>query len=133
MKKVILYSLLPLFVIILFVAAQSSSPVVSPPPEDIELGWPDDVMSLLERSCFDCHTKGASNIKSKGALNFNKWADYKLSKKVGKLNDISEKVKEKKMPPEKYLGKYPDKVLTDVEIGVITNWANAEADKLMEE
>ena len=133
MKKIILYSLLPLMAIIIFVAAQNSSPIPSPAPEDIELGWPDEVMTLLERSCFDCHTKDGSNIKAKGALNFNKWGDYKLSKKVGKLNDISEVLKEKKMPPGKYIKKYPDKGLTDVEIGVITNWANREAEKLMGE
>jgi hypothetical protein len=133
MKKIVLFSMLPLMTIILFVAAQNYSPTPAPAPEDIELGWPDDVMVIIERACFDCHTKDASNIKSKGALNFNKWTKYKLSKKVGKLNDISEVLKENKMPPEKYINKYPDKGLSDEEIAVIANWANKEADKLMEE
>lgn len=133
MKKIFFYSLLPVIMIIVLVAAQSPSNVPGPVADDIDYGWPEDVMVLLERSCFDCHTKEASNIKSKGALNFSKWNDYKLSKKIGKLNDISEEVKEKKMPPGKYVEKYPAKALSEEEIGVITNWANAEADKLMEE
>lgn len=133
MKKNILYSVLPLMAIIIFVAAQDFTTETTPATDEIELGWPDDVMALLENSCYDCHTKDASNIKSKGALNFSKWEDYKLTKKIGKLNDISESVKEKKMPPKKYLDKFPEKALSDEEIGVVTNWANAEAEKLMEE
>lgn len=133
MKKNILYVLLPFMAIILFVAAQQYTPVVTSPPEDIELGWPDDVMALLERSCFNCHTNDGSSTKAKDALNFSNWEEYKLTKKIGRLNEISEEVKEKKMPPEKYLDKYPDKALTDEEIGILTNWANDEAEKLMGE
>lgn len=133
MKKIIFYSLMPVMMIIVFVAAQSPSNVLSHVPDDIDYGWPEEVMSLLEHSCFDCHTKDASNMKAKDALSFTEWGDYKLSKKIGKLNDISEKVKEKKMPPGKYIDKYPDKALSEEGIGVITNWANAEGDKLMED
>ena len=133
MKKIMFYSLLPLLAIIIFVAAQNSAAVPASAPEDIDLGWPEDVMVLLERSCFDCHTNDASNDKPKDALNFSKWEDYKLTKQVAKLNDISKMVKETKMPPEKYIEKYHDKKLSDAEIGVITNWANAEAEELMGE
>ena len=72
-------------------------------------------------------------MKAKSKLNFSKWEDYKITKKISKLNAISEEVKEKTMPTQKYLKYYPDKALSDEEIGVITTWANAEADKLMEE
>jgi hypothetical protein len=87
MKKITLYSLLPVMMIIVFVAAQSPSKTLTPVPDDIDYGWPEE----------------------------------------------GEEVKAKKMPPGKYAEKYPDKVLTEKEIGVITNWANAEADKIREE
>ena len=135
MKKIILISLIPVLAIILFVAAQSpvSDQIAEAVAEELDLGWPDEVMTLLERSCFDCHSSDAGNMKAKSKLNFSKWEDYKITKKISKLNAISEEVKEKSMPTEKYLKNYPDRVLSDEEIGVITTWANAEADKLMEE
>jgi len=129
MKKNILIIFLPVLAIVLFIAAQSPAPA----SQDLDLGWPDEVITLLERACFDCHTADAGNIKGKGALNLSKWEAYKITKKINKLNGISEEVKEKTMPPKKYLKNNPDNGLTDEEITVITSWANAEADKLMEE
>ena len=135
MKKIILISLIPVLAIILFVAAQIpvSGPLVEPVAEDLDLGWPDEVMTLLERSCFDCHTSESGNIKAKGKLNFSRWENYKITKKISKLNAIGEEIKEKTMPTKKYLKNYPDRALSDEEIGVIATWANAETDKLMEE
>jgi hypothetical protein len=132
MKKLIFVSLVPLLAIFVFIAAQKpeTGMIVQ---EDIDLGWPEEVMVMLEKACFDCHTADASNLKAKSRLNFSKWDDYKLSKKIGKLGDISEEVKQKSMPPAKYVKDYPDRELTDADIGVITNWANAEAEKLMQE
>ncbi len=132
MKKLIFISLVPLLAFFVFIAAQKPETTVIV-QEDIDLGWPEEVMVLLEKACFECHTADASNLKAKSRLNFSKWEDYKLSKKIGKLGDISEEVKIKSMPPEKYVKDYPDRGLTDIEIGVITNWANAEAEKLLQE
>lgn len=133
MKKVLLICGIPLLTIILFVAANNTSQAPMPAMDGLELDWPEEVMTLIETSCFDCHTKEASNAKAKMALNFTKWEDYKLSKKIGKLNDISQEVKEQKMPPKKYISKYPEKALNEEEIRIIAEWANTAADKLMEE
>jgi len=133
MKKSILIMLLPVFAILLFIAAQQPVYQTQPVAEDIELGWPDEVMTILERSCFDCHTSELGSLKPKSKLNFSKWEDYKLTKKIGKLDDIIKEVEEKKMPPKKYLNDYPDHALSDEETKLIKEWANAEADKLMEE
>jgi hypothetical protein len=132
MKRILVFTILPILSIFLFVAAQSISVQKSPVPEEIELGAPDEVMTILERSCFDCHTKDGS-AKAKLSLNFSKWDNYKLTKKIGKLSDIAEEVKEQKMPPKRYIDDYPDKALSGEEIEIIANWANEAADKLMEE
>ena len=133
MKKNILFILLPFMAVVVLVAAQNNPLAPVTPQEELSSDWPEEVKDLIKTSCYDCHTKDASGEKSKKALNFSTWEDYKLTKKIGKLNDISEVLKEKKMPPKKYLEKFPDKALSDKQIGVITNWANAEAEKLMEE
>jgi len=133
MKKSILIIILPVFAVLVFIAAQQPAQVSPVASDDIELGWPEDVMVLLERSCFDCHTAESGNVKGKGKLNFSKWEDYKLTKKIGKLEGISETVEGKKMPPKKYLSKNPEAAFTDEEIKLIVEWADAESDKLMEE
>ena len=133
MQKIIFFSLLPLLAIVIFVAAQNTTSAPAQLSQDIELDWPEDVMTIFESSCYGCHTEGNGSDKSRAALNFSKWEDYKLTKKVGKLNDISEMVKEKKMPPAKYLEKLPEKALSDEQIAVITKWANDVAEKLMGE
>jgi len=133
MKKIILLSILPALAVLLFIAAQSPSPVISSTPDDSELGWPEDVMALLYRSCFDCHTAESGTIKAKGKLNFSKWEEYKLTKKVGKLDGIRGTIEEKDMPPKKYLEKKPEAAFTDEEIKLITEWVNKESSKLMDE
>lgn len=133
MKKFILISFLPVIAFLLFIAAQQPANQPQPVTEDIELGWPDEVMAILERSCFDCHTDELGSLKPKSKLNFSKWEDYKLTKKIGKLDDIIKEVEEGKMPPKKYLDDYPDRALSNDEIKLIKEWASKEADKLMEE
>ena len=129
MKKTLLLSVLPLMALFLFIAAYEPTPA----PDDLDLGWPEEVVIALDKAFFDCHTSESGNVKAKGKLNFSKWEEYKLTKKVGKLDGIRETVESGDMPPEKYLNKYPDNALTEEEVKIITEWANAEMDKLMEE
>jgi len=94
--------------------------------------FPDDIKVVLKTSCYDCHSNDASNDKSKGALNFDQWSDYKSTKMISKLDDIQEVVVEDKMPPEKYLKKYPEKALTDDVKTLVSSWVEEELEKLME-
>lgn len=133
MKKAFYYILFSVFAVFLFVAAQTPQPASLASPDDPQLGWPDDIMALIEQSCFDCHSSESGNLKAKQKLNFSNWADYKLSKQVGKLSDISDEVGEGKMPPEKYISKNPEKALSKENIERIKDWASAESEKLMGE
>jgi mono/diheme cytochrome c family protein len=98
-----------------------------------ELGFPEDIMKIFDRSCFDCHISESSNSKAKLKLNFSKWENLSSKKKVSKLDDICEDVREKDMPPKKYLEKYPDNALSDEEISLVCKWVDEEAEKLMQE
>ncbi|HSG67115.1 MAG TPA: hypothetical protein VK994_00315, partial [Bacteroidales bacterium] len=95
MKRALIYSLLPVMAVFIFVAAQNSNTVGPAAQETPDLGWPDEVVALLENSCYDCHSSDSGNLKARQKLNFLKWEELKVSKQVGKLNDISEEVKEK--------------------------------------
>ena len=92
---------------------------------------PADVKEILKTSCYDCHSQESSNKKAKDALNFDKWDDYKDSKKISKLDAICEVISKDEMPPEKHLEKYPEKVLSDDQKVTVCSWTDKEADKLM--
>ncbi len=93
--------------------------------------FPADVKEVLKTSCYDCHSKDASNKKGTLALNFDKWDDYKLTKRISKLDAICEVIEEGKMPPEKHLKGYPDKALRDDQKALICNWVEDESAKLI--
>ncbi len=109
----------------------SSKTVTNPPQEKAAAAFPEDVQKILETSCFDCHSDASTNVKSKGKLNFSKWADLSDAKKVGKMEAMGEEIKEGNMPPEKYLSKFPDHALTQEKKDVINKWISEESAKLM--
>lgn len=93
---------------------------------------PDDVEKVLSTSCYDCHTTGSNSKDAVKALDFKKWDQYRLTKKIGLLEDICKVIDENKMPPKKYLGYYPDKKLSVEQKELICGWTKNESEKLME-
>ncbi len=93
---------------------------------------PTDVKDILKTSCYDCHSNEASNKKAIDALNFDQWDGYKTTKQISKLESICEVVKEGKMPPEKYLDKNPDAVLSDEQKKIVCDWTDEASAILME-
>ena len=112
---------------VLFLFVQSIRPEL--PQESV---IPDEITSILETSCYDCHFTGASAEKALNALNFDTWEGYRTTKKVGLLADISKVVGEQKMPPGKYLERKPEAKLSEQQVKLLTEWADAEAEKLMQ-
>lgn len=93
---------------------------------------PEEVISILQSSCFDCHTSGSRNKDAREALNFETWDDLRATKKIGSLGKINEMVEENKMPPAKYLEYNPEKKLTEAQKKLILDWATEESSVLME-
>jgi len=92
---------------------------------------PADIQEIFDKSCFGCHNVDTQNDKGKKKLMIDKLADLSKSKLIGKLDGIAETVKEKEMPPEKFLEKYPDNKLTADEAEKLVNWAENAAEELM--
>ena len=124
MKKTVVFLVLAVGVGFLL---QAFKPIPVPGP-----GIPEDVEAVLKTTCYGCHSSDASGQKAKIALNFDKWDNYKLTKKISKLDDICELVTDNKMPPEKYLKSNPDKALSDEQKELICTWTGEETAKLME-
>lgn len=124
MKKNILLSLLTATLVIVL-----SSFLMRPAGETVS-GV--DAKEVLKTHCYGCHTDASSGKISKTKLNFDKWNDYNIAKKISKLEKICEEVEEGKMPPKKFLKSNPGKALSDEQKQLICKWAEAESEKLME-
>lgn len=110
----------------MFILFQSNRP----DPESIPQ-MPEEVSSVLESRCYGCHTTGAKSEDALKAVNFSEWANYRTSKQVAVLGDISNVVEKGKMPPEKYLKSNPEKALTEVQKKLIVDWTKEASDKLL--
>ena len=124
MKKTVLL-LLPIAALVIAL----SSFLTRPAGESVNSG---DAKEVLKAHCYGCHSDASSGKISKTALNFDKWDEYKLSKKISKLAQICEELEKGKMPPKKFLKSNPDKALSDEQKQLICKWTVTESEKLME-
>lgn len=85
--------------------------------------FPDSVKTLLENSCFACHSNTSSNGFAKSALNFDKWDTYKQNDQQKYKGKICDKITADKMPPAGYIKKNPQTKLTEVQKTTICDWA----------
>jgi len=103
---------------------------------------PDDVKSILERSCSDCHSNATnypwySNISpfswfldghirdGRAELNFSVWNTYQPSQRDRKIEEICEQVQSREMPLPSYLWFHRDAAVTDGDIAILCDWANS--------
>ena len=93
---------------------------------------PDNVMKVIDKSCFGCHNSESPNEKAVKKLQFDKLGDLKTYKLVGKLTDIADVVANADMPPEKFLAKKPEATPTAVEKKILLDWAEKTAKELSE-
>ena len=90
---------------------------------------PDNVMNILENSCYDCHSNNTnypwySQVQpirlimdhhveeGKEELNFSEFANYSERRKRNKMRAISEQIEKSKMPLHSYLWLHSDAIIT---------------------
>jgi hypothetical protein len=104
-----------------------------PPPSEPPADFPKKVSEILTNSCYHCHTTEAEAKKPKEAMDFNKWEDYSLTKKISLLTKICEVAEKEEMPPEKYLKQHPEKALSASDVITICNWTKKESENLIKQ
>lgn len=90
------------------------------------LDIPENIKAILDTKCMGCHSDEAKSGKSKMKMNFDKLTngEYSTGKVISKLDKITKMLSKDKMPPQKFLDKYPDKKLTDEESKLLSDWAS---------
>ena len=154
MKPVAKRTLIGLAVVL--AGAQFYRPDRPNPPVDpsqtleANLQVPDGVLSLIERSCTDCHTHGTdwpwySNVAPASWLvahhathgreyvNFDRWGEMTAYEVQDCLDEIAEVVESGEMPLPVYLPLHPEAQMTDAERDQLVAWATSTRDRLREE
>lgn len=151
MKPAVKRTLIGLCVVL--VGAQFFRPDRPNPPVDPQqtleanLQVPDDALSLIERSCGDCHTHGTdwpwySNVAPASWLvarhathgreyvNFDRWGELTKYEAQDTLDEIAEVVESEEMPLPVYLPLHPEARMTEQERERLVTWATETRDVL---
>ena len=136
-----------LLLIQLYRPAKNSGPINS--PADIAAAYPapDQVITVLHKACYDCHSNHTkypwySNIQpvaswladhvgeGKEELNFSEFATFTTKRKLKKLKEIVHEVEEGDMPLNSYTWLHSDARLTPGEKQLLIDWAKSLAQKI---
>jgi hypothetical protein len=121
------------------------------PQEHDILGFmeiPDQVVSLLKNSCYDCHSNNTrypwydkispvswyldKHVKDgKQALNFNEFGLLNQRKMIGTLSTVCEVIESGSMPLVSYTIIHRSAGLDEEEARILCDWAEAGAEQLM--
>ena len=85
---------------------------------------PAAVTAILEKSCIGCHSADGSSL-AKMHVNFTEWGEYSAEELTSTGQDIAKILNKGKMPPKKFLKKYPEAKLTEEEKTTLIKWAEA--------
>jgi hypothetical protein len=153
MKK--LLKILAVAVVVGFVVLQFFRPDFTNPPvnqaETLEsaIQVPENVQTILNRSCKDCHSNEtkypwyskiqpgawfmAGHIEDgRRELNLSVWNTSEPRRKKKKLAEICEQVQSKEMPLPSYLWIHWDAKMSDADIKTLCDWTEAEKARIVE-
>jgi|TARA_Y100000031_G_scaffold146074_1_gene179450 hypothetical protein len=134
----VLFFVIDFFVVIQFIPVNRDNPEVTG-----EIEAPTDVMAILQRSCYDCHSNEtvwqwysyvapASWLIARDVhigreeLNFSEWKNYNTKQKNHKRKECGEEVEEGEMPLWFYTPLHPEAKLLPEDVETIKKWSNGE-------
>ena len=149
MKK-ILISILLLFVIAQFFGPERNDADISTYDSFIAETQPsEEVLSLLENSCLDCHSNRtqypwynsitpinywlSKHVKEgKKHFNISKWDSYSTDMKDHKIDEVAETIEDNFMPLSSYTWTHKDAILTNEQKELLITWSNKVRESLAE-
>jgi len=134
MLKKIAIAVVVLLVLIQLVPVSRTNPLS---PSTIQA--PDDVLSVLRQSCFNCHSHETqwpwySHVapvswlvahdvnEARGTMNFSNWAQYDAKERADHFKEIWDEVEDGGMPPWYYLLMHREARLSDRDKQVLHDW-----------
>lgn len=143
MRKNLFRGVIVLFVLFVFLTViMQFRKVVDNPPVTETIPAPPEVLSILRKSCFDCHSNEtcitwlqklpvaawmvASDVKgARSILNFTEWDTYTPMEKDGLIYMAVMAAEQGQMPPEDFLLIHPNAKVTPEEKVVLKKWLSS--------
>lgn len=101
------------------------------PAQQNEYEFPADVQSVIDKSCYGCHSINGKSDDAKNALRWDNMHEYDKKKMLSVMDEIIEVIEKQEMPPKKFLANKPEAKPSEQEYAILKAWAEAEADKLL--
>ena len=134
----VLFFVIDLLVVIQFIPVNRNNPEVTG-----EINAPEEVMAILRRSCYDCHSNEtvwpwysyvapASWLISRDVhdgreeLNFSEWTTYTEKRKRHKQKECGEEIEEGEMPLWFYVPLHPEAELLKKDVETLLSWSKGE-------
>jgi hypothetical protein len=142
-RKKIIVGLLVLFLVIQAIQpAKNRGSAAGPKDIASVMQVPGDVMTVMKKSCYDCHSDSTNypwydNItpvnwwvahhinEGKRELNFTVFGDYNTRRKAKKLDESAEQIEKDEMPMQSYLIMHGDAKLSEVQKKLLIDWFKA--------
>ena len=138
-KSKILLIVLSVYLIIQFIPVDRTNPETDPA---LKIAAPPEVMSILQRSCFDCHSNETvwpayahlapfswfvvdDVNEGRRHLNFSEWNTYPDKRKNRKAEEIWEEIKDGEMPLSQYSIMHGDAELSADDKLLIKSWTDS--------
>lgn len=140
MAKKIFIAIIIFFVAIQLIPVTKDNPNSNPAHE---LKAPNEVMSVLKKACYDCHSNQTNYsiysyiaplswgvrmhvVDGRKALNFSEWEKMEPKIRKMRLERWSHVIKMGFMPPKSYILFHPNKKLTKDEEKLLIEWGESE-------
>lgn len=139
LKKILLFLLIVLVVSQFFGPEKNDGELATVDAFIAETNPPQNVLEILNTSCFDCHSSKTnypwynnitpvnywldSHVKDgKKHLDFSKWSSYSLKRKEHKMDELYEEVEKGEMPLNSYTWTHSEANLSQDQIDAIVVW-----------
>jgi len=136
MKKLILWILIP-SIAIQFIQIDVPASLTSPSNQEVDA--PIEVIEILQRSCYDCHSNSITypwyshiapaswytknHVKTgREMVNFSQWKSYDREKRLKIIKKLPKSILIR-MPLPDYLWTHKEATLTKEDKKMLTNWA----------
>jgi hypothetical protein len=139
-----LMKLLLVLVVVFMVGAQFVPVELTNPPtgEGMRIEAPAEVMAILERACFDCHSNETvwpwyahiapaswllerDVVDGRDEMNLSEWGAWSEDRRAHKAEEMVEEIEDEEMPPWFYTPLHPAAKVTEDDVEVLESWGKS--------